>query len=93
MTTDVFAPLRRDEKLKSRCDRSEGRVAGNWIPITPVPDDAPAPPDAHPTLGPPVAAYEYRDEQGQLYLNLAVLDLRTMRERAEQIIHEVKKAG
>lgn len=37
-----------------------------WSCLTPVPDDAPAPPDAHPILGKPSARWFYADGAGRL---------------------------
>ncbi len=37
-----------------------GKVTGEWVPYWPVPVDAPPPPAAHPTLGPPAHVYTYR---------------------------------
>lgn len=37
-----------------------------WVPILPVPADAPAPPVAHTVRGRPEATWEYRNEQGEL---------------------------
>ncbi len=42
------------------------RREGEWCPLWPVPGDAPAAPEAHPTLGKPVAVYEYRAAAGEL---------------------------
>ena len=42
------------------------RRQGEWQPQWPVPRDAPAPPDAHPTLGKPAVVHTYRTASGEL---------------------------
>jgi putative DNA primase/helicase len=42
------------------------RQGGEWTPLVPVPDDAPAPPSRHPTLGEPSTTYTYRAADGQV---------------------------
>jgi len=58
MTTDPFRPIGGGGNApKQGCE---------WTPIVPVPDDAPAPPSRHPTLGEPSAIYIYRAADGRL---------------------------
>lgn len=38
----------------------------DWVPILPVPDDAPAPPAAHIKRGKPVRTWTYRDAEGRV---------------------------
>lgn len=42
------------------------RKPAAWVPVVPVPDVAPAAPQAHPTRGKPSAIYTYRDDAGRL---------------------------
>ena len=41
-------------------------AAPAWLPVLPVPDDAPAPPQRHPKLGKPSATWTYRDAKGRV---------------------------
>ena len=40
----------------------------DWLSLVPIPAEAPPPPTAHPTLGPPFRHWCYRDEHGQVLL-------------------------
>ncbi len=47
-------------------DGNPPKARGDWVPLLPVPGDAPAPPATHPTLGAPSAAWTYRDAGGHV---------------------------
>src|SRR5258708_24010406 len=58
MTTEPFRPIGGGSAASQR--------GGEWTPAVPVPDDAPAPPSRHPTLGEPSAIYIYRAADGRV---------------------------
>jgi putative DNA primase/helicase len=56
--SDPFKPIDADQSQTKNNDRE-------WTPIVPVPLDAPAPPDRHPTLGAPTEIYPYIAASGE----------------------------
>ncbi len=60
---DDFAPLDGPTSKPPQNPISQGDV-NEWQAITPVPDDAPAPPQAHRSRGLPSKVWTYRDAQG-----------------------------
>jgi hypothetical protein len=58
--SDPFAPLGGDAPKQTK-KKDDG-----WRCLTPVPDDAPAPPEAHPSLGKPTGRWFYSDAEGRL---------------------------
>ena len=59
---DPFAPLENTDNSGS-ASRQQNH---DWIPVAPVPADAPAAPEKHPKLGMPTAKWTYRDAGGVL---------------------------
>ena len=49
----------------------QGKKAADWLPILPVPADAPDPDFHHSRLGAPVATWTYRDGQGRVLGHVA----------------------
>lgn len=60
MTAGMFDPL------PNGSDAAPAPPKAEWRIIMPVPEDAPAPPAKHPTLGAPARRWEYRDAAGRL---------------------------
>jgi hypothetical protein len=58
--SDPFAPLGGEASPTSK------KTGSAWVFVTPVPDDAPPPPDAHPKLGKPSGRWAYADASGAL---------------------------
>src|SRR5262249_44627613 len=67
MTTDPFRPIGGGP--------SAPKKDGEWIPIVPVPEDAPPPPARHPKLGQPTDTYTYRAADGRVNGYVMRLDL------------------
>lgn len=57
---DPFAPL------GGGSSRAPKKKDDGWRCVVPVPDDAPPPPDAHPSLGKPSGRWFYADAEGRL---------------------------
>jgi hypothetical protein len=57
----MFKPLH-SKKMKA----PERLVSADWVPITPVPANAPAPPVLHPRHGAPQQTWAYRNEDGAI---------------------------
>lgn len=53
-------------ELSAATTAAPARRDDGWRCLVPVPDDAPAPPDAHPSLGKPSARWFYADGEGRL---------------------------
>lgn len=69
-----FAPLDGPGSSSSvRTSRSR-RVSSPWEPITPVPDDAMEPPQAHPRRGRPSVRWAYRDQSGKILMYIFRFD-------------------
>ena len=62
---DDFAPL---DVAPARPAHGPTAGAGDWTPITPVPNDAPPPPEAHPKRGKPSVRWTYLDSEGRTLL-------------------------
>jgi len=62
MINDPFAPL--DGATPGRAPASSEKPA--WVPVLPVPADAPAPPASHPKLGKGTLTWTYRDAAGDV---------------------------
>ena len=70
----LTAFLGMDTALQSPSNQAEQKpttkrnmaTGSEWIPLQPVPDDAPVPPQAHRRNGKPDKIYPYRDQQGAL---------------------------
>jgi hypothetical protein len=60
-TAGMFKPLH-SKKMKA----PERLVSADWVPITPVPANAPAPPVLHPRHGAPQQTWAYRNEDGAI---------------------------
>ncbi len=58
MSGDPFAPIGAGSSSTARTERKP------WIPVMPVPDDAPPPPAEHFKLGKPAATWRYTDMAG-----------------------------
>src|SRR5262249_5337377 len=56
--TDPFHPI--------KGNASAPKKNGAWIPIIPVPADAPPPPSRHPSLGSPTETYTYFAENAEI---------------------------
>jgi putative DNA primase/helicase len=61
MTEGMFSPL-----PSGIAASAPPPTAPEWRKILPVPEDAPAPPTKHPTLGAPSSTWPYRDAAGRL---------------------------
>src|SRR5207248_2706377 len=61
MTKPLFDPV-----VKGNREAPNPAPLAEWRPIVPAPQDAPAPPAAHPKLGMPAFRWEYRDASEKL---------------------------
>jgi hypothetical protein len=68
-------------------------AAPEWRVILPVPEDAPAPPSKHPTLGAGAARWEYRDAAGRLLGFICRFDPKAGKEIRGLVFAEHKKWG
>lgn len=70
----ALPPLEKGRKRKARAAQPPAPPAESppkeprtwWVPLRPVPDDAPAPPQAHPNRGVPVRISTYREADGRV---------------------------
>jgi hypothetical protein len=60
MSKSPFAPIGNKSNVVSLKPKSK------WEIVCPIPADAPAPPERHPTIGKPSEKWAYRDENGRL---------------------------
>ena len=63
---DPFRPLNGAASAGSLSARGASKSKAEWLPVLPVPDDAPAPPERHPKLGVPSGRWTYKDAEGRL---------------------------
>lgn len=59
-------PARAKPVLAVDNDAAEKKAASEWVPVHPVPDDAPEPPKAHAWRGVPQSVWRYLDAEGRL---------------------------
>lgn len=52
------------------------RVVSEWVPLQPIPEDAPPFPTEHPTFGTPSGHWEYRDAAGRLLTICCRVDIK-----------------
>lgn len=72
----MFNPLSNEEAMVEKRYNSSKNIA-EWVPIHPVPGDAPEPTFKHNSLGDPSRTWEYRVEDGALNGHVARFDIET----------------
>jgi putative DNA primase/helicase len=69
---DKFAPLRPQERAAIQSAR--GNMEGEGELVSPIPSDAPEPPETHRTLGKPSQVWTYQDASGETLFHVCRFD-------------------